>query len=264
MLDSFEQVNCIKWIKKYFKSANKKVAVIGISGGVDSAVVASLCVSALGAKNVIGVMMPIDGDIGIDETKLITQLGIRPIETNLSNTYETISDDVSNSHGMFSIGFSKLTNNNISQKDINIINGNVKARLRMVNLYSIATVCNGLVVGTTNKSETLIGYSTKFGDGGVDIEPIQDFYKTEIYELAKDLKIPTSIIDKPPSAELWKGQTDEEELGFTYEVLDEYLEGMEKKYPGVWDPKIATKIEEMIKNNRHKDLHLPYYKRGTK
>jgi NAD+ synthase len=263
MLSSFDQVDCISWIQDYFAQANKKVAVIGISGGVDSAVVAALCKLALGSSNVIGVMMPIDSDIGRDEVKLIRQLGIRPIEINLTNTYKTISNDVSNSRGMFNIGFSGLTDDNISQEDTNIIDGNVKTRLRMTSLYSIASVCNGLVVGTTNKSEAAIGYATKFGDGGVDIEPIQDFYKTEVYELAEDLNLPTSIISKPPSAGLWKGQTDEEELGFTYETLDKYLELNEKGTPekGTWTTEFLIKIENMIENNKHKNLNIPYFKR---
>ena len=260
-----EIITCEDWIEDYFHAANKKTAVVGISGGVDSAVVAALCAEALG-KNVIGVMMPIDGDVGRDEVKLIRQLGIRPIETNLSDTYKAICNDVSNSRGMFTIGFSGLTNDNTSQKDTDIINGNVKARLRMVNLYSIAAACNGLVVGTTNKSEAAIGYATKFGDGGVDIEPIQDFYKTEVYQLAEEFDLPTSIISKPPSAGLWEGQTDEEELGFTYEELDEYLQLNEKGTPelGTWSTELLIKIENMIKNNKHKNLNIPYYKREVK
>lgn len=107
---------------------------------------------------------------------------------------------------------------------------NIKARIRMILLYHHANIRQHLVCGASNKSELLTGYCTKYGDGGVDIQPIGDLYKTQIYQLAQYLKIPKPILTKPPTAGLWQGQTDEQELGMTYTILDQILYGLEMKY----------------------------------
>jgi NAD+ synthase len=120
----------------------------------------------------------------------------------------------------------------------------------MTILYSYSNHQNGLVIGTTNKSEMEVGYFTKYGDGGVDFEPIAGLYKTEIIEMAKRLNVPQSIISKKPTAGLWDDQTDEDEFGFTYVDLDNFLQG------GKLDPEVESKIKEIIKISEHK-RHLP-------
>jgi NAD+ synthase len=118
--------------------------------------------------------------------------------------------------------------------------GNIKARMRMVVLYAHANKNNMLVAGTSNKSEMLTGYFTKYGDGGCDIEPIGDLYKTDVWTLAKHLALPPSIIEKVPSAELWAGQTDEKELGLSYEKLDRLLQFLELGDPGHYLKDLGT------------------------
>lgn len=263
-LGTFDRLRCVMWIRDYFETANKKTAVIGISGGIDSAIVAALCVDALGKENVIGVVLPIYSAVEDcnDAVALIKNLGIQKIFISLQEVYN---------QWFYSFRSALTLHNQLSKHQFNagdtiddelIIKGNAKARLRMLTLYGIAGAADGLVVGTTNKSEEKIGYSTKYGDGGVDLEPIMDFYKTEIYELVKYYPaIPKEIVEKAPSAGLWAGQTDEEEIGMSYGELDSYLERMENNWANSWDLKKLDKIETMIRNSRHKDLHLPYFKR---
>jgi len=129
---------------------------------------------------------------------------------------------------------------------------NIKPRLRMITLYYFAAKFNYLVIGTGNKSEAMVGYFTKYGDGGVDILPIADLYKSQVVELAKKLGVPKSIIDKPPSADLWHGQTDEDEMGITYPEIEialrEITEGKRSELPRA---KIS-KVKKMLKNSEHK------------
>jgi NAD+ synthase len=120
------------------------------------------------------------------------------------------------------------------------------SRTRMAILYAYANHKNGLVVGTTNKSEMSVGYFTKFGDGGCDLEPIAEVYKTEVFEMSKKLNIPKTIIDKKPTAGLWPDQTDENEFGFSYQQLDKFLQG------GHIDPEIEIKIQDLNRNSEHK------------
>jgi NAD+ synthase len=138
--------------------------------------------------------------------------------------------------------------------------GNIKARLRMTALYDAAIKTNGLVVGTTNKTESHIGYATKYGDHGVDLEPIQDFYKTEIFEMARSLKIPESIINKKPTADLWNGQTDEEEIGLTYAEIDRILKHVldDGPYPGS-TLENYDKVLNMMVTSEHKRKLPPFY-----
>ncbi len=192
--------NLKEQIKNY---VGDRKAIIGISGGIDSSVVAALCVEALGKERVFGVLMPYGPQDMEDAYDIISFLGIQNKEINIKK----IADQ-----------FDFLNLNRITR-------GNVMARTRMIILYTLANQLNGLVVGTGNKSELEIGYFTKYGDGGVDLEPIGDLYKTEVWELAKHLGIPKHIIDKKPSAGLWEGQTDEGEFGMSYNELDAVLRG---------------------------------------
>jgi len=191
------------FIREQVAGAQAKGVVLGISGGIDSALVGKLCVMALGDDNVQGLFLPADKDVNPDSRQVAKYLHI------YTNTIPI---------GKMCQEMAMLTGA-LDQ----IPYGNIKARMRMVCLYAHANKNNMLVAGTGNRSEILTGYFTKYGDGGCDILPIGDLYKTEVWQLSADIGLPTNIINKVPSAELWEGQTDEDELGVGYEKLDRLL-----------------------------------------
>lgn len=237
------------FIKTTVESANAKGVVLGLSGGLDSAVIAVLAKKALGSKNVHCYYLPEFKVRDFDKEhidKLCEKFDLR---------YNTIVIDSM---------LSKIIE--FDNTDNDLVLGNIKARIRMLKLYQYANELNCLVIGTGNKSEISIGYFTKWGDGAVDFEPIGYLYKTEVFELAKFLDIPNEIVDKPPSAGLWDGQTDEGELGITYEELDRALKWidyvssnvsimtkymldkeMQKREPGY-----VKKVAELVKDSKHK------------
>jgi len=234
------------FIRNVVKKAKARGVVVGLSGGIDSSVVATLCVKALGRDKVLGVIMPErDSDPkDIEHAKMIAEkLGIRYIISDITDILKAFGAG----------GY-------VPTKEFDrIADGNLKARIRMCILYYFANRRKLLVAGTSNKSELYMGYGTKYGDLGSDFLVIGNLFKTEVRELAKYLGIPQEIIDKPPSAGLWKGQKDEEELGITYEVLDRILERIEK---GEDKEKISkdlnvplSQVEEVlnrIEANKHK------------
>lgn len=213
-MDCEREVNNVSnWISNYVKRANKKGVVIGLSGGIDSALVASLSVRTLGKDNVLGIIMPCESP-GIsvwNAKKVADKLGIKAIKSDLTDMFNKWKELV----------YNDMTPNRI-------ICGNQKARLRMSILYSFAHFHDYLVIGTTNKTEAMIGYYTKYGDGGVDFEPIADYWKMEVFEMARYLEVPKEVIDIPPSADLWEGQTDESELGMRYVEMDTILKAIEE------------------------------------
>lgn len=186
--------------------AGMKRAVIGLSGGIDSAVSAYLSAEALGAENVLAVRMPYKSssvDSLSDADKVIQALGVAAMTVDVTNMADPLFAQ-----------FPEITN---------LRKGNALARLRMTVLYDQSAAWGGLVMGTSNKTEILLGYSTVYGDSGVALQPIGDLYKTQLRQLAKALGVPDSILQKPPSADLWAGQTDEGELGYTYADVDQVL-----------------------------------------
>lgn len=194
------------FIKHEIEKIGLKRAVIGLSGGLDSALSAYLSAEALGAENVLAVRMPYrtsSEDSMSDAQKVIDALGL----PNLTVPITEMADPMFEHFPQMSSGRK----------------GNVMARLRMIILYDQSVEWGGLVMGTSNKTEFLLGYTTIYGDSGVALQPIADLYKTQVRQLARALDIPRSIIDKPPSADLWAGQTDEGELGFTYADVDQVL-----------------------------------------
>ncbi len=219
----------IKWLKDKVEEAGCKGLAFGLSGGIDSAVVAALAKKAF-PNDSLGVIMPCHSQSKDEEhAKLVAEsLDLKVKKVDLSDTFDTL---------LGSIGDDDLHHMAVS---------NVKPRLRMTTLYYYAQKNKYLVVGTGNKSEFTLGYFTKHGDSGVDIFPISDFVKSEVRELAKYLEIPEIVITKPPSAGLWEGQTDEEEMGMTYEDLDNYI------MTGEAPEDVKEKIERLNKLSAHK------------
>ncbi len=220
------------WIKQEVTAAKCKGVVIGLSGGVDSAVVSALAKKAF-PKNSIGVYMPI-GDMGqdlIDAKAVAASIKIETETVDLTDTFKALEKATPAS--------SKLAV------------ANIKPRLRMAALYSIAQENNYLVLGTDNAAEWILGYFTKHGDGGVDLLPIIHLTKGEVKDMAKELKLPKNVYTKKPSAALWEGQYDEDELGFTYDQVDAYLNKEEV------DSKVKEKIEHQIKITEHKRKSVP-------
>ena len=197
----------VEFVQNKVSEANADGLVVGLSGGIDSTLAAFLACEAVGKENVFGIVMPSTTTPTEDKlhgTAIAQLLGI--------NYKEIAIDSILNEF---------LSVTQLEEDKLSI--GNLKARIRMSIIYFYANSKNYLVSGTGNKSEILIGYFTKHGDGACDIEPIGDLYKTDVYQLAKYLEIPQEIIDKPPRAGLWNNQTDEDEIGMTYELLDKIL-----------------------------------------
>ncbi|HLC60600.1 MAG TPA: NAD+ synthase [Candidatus Nanoarchaeia archaeon] len=242
-------------IKDYFTTHNFKKAVIGLSGGIDSTVCAYLAVEAVGSGNVTGIFIPdhiTSSQSHDDAHEVAKRLNIK------THTIE-IHDIVD--------FFKKLDVQFNSKSEIPLANS--KARARMMILYYYANVENTLVIGTSDKSETMLGYATKFGDSAADIEPIGELWKTEVIEFGKFLKVPESITSKKPSPELMQGKTADTELGAAYEVLDEILKlHFERKLNANeiikegFDKKLVENIFERIRLNEHKRKMPPVLKIG--
>lgn len=196
----------VDFIRQQMGKAGFQRAVIGLSGGVDSATSCFLTVEALGAENVLALRMPYrtsGPDTLTDAQAVIDLLGIPSDTVDITPMVEPL--------------FQHFPDMDAVRR------GNVMARVRMIVLYDQSAAWNGLVIGTGNRTEALLGYTTLYGDAACAFNPIGDLYKTQLRQLAAALGVPRQIIEKPPSADLWPGQTDEGELGFTYAAVDQVL-----------------------------------------
>lgn len=221
-------------IRRAVRDSRAAGIVIGLSGGIDSSVAAALCVKAVGRKNVLGLIMPCHSDPAdaADARLLARHLGIRVRHVGLEKVFDLFLSILPEGKGL--------------------ARSNIKPRLRMITLYYHANKHNYLVCGTGNKSELMVGYFTKYGDGAVDILPIADLYKRDVVALARLLAIPERIITKPPSAGLWKGQTDEGEMGITYAELDDILHRIDKGLAQVQRPAKVSLVKKMMLRSAHK------------
>lgn len=241
--------DCIQWIKEWFDKNGKGCnAVVGISGGKDSSIVAALCVAALGKDRVIGVLMPNGEQTDIEYAyMLIDKLGIKYNIFDISDilyeclfcgfcTYNPISEEI-----VDNVEWSEQTKINLP------------ARIRMTILYAVSQSMNGRVANTCNLSEDWVGYATRYGDAAGDFSPLSNLTVTEVKEIGRVLGLPDELIDKVPSDGLC-GKTDEDNLGFTYEVLDKYIRTGE-----IEDETVRDKIDSMHEKNLFKLQLMPAY-----
>jgi len=240
-----EHIKAIEdFLSHHLEESGKKGFVLGMSGGLDSSLVAKLCADAVGPAKVLGLMLNeiVTDPLDVTHTRkwartlhvLFKEIDIKPMVDSFRR----------------GLGLKPSQRNAI---------GNIKARVRMIALYNTAAAENRLVIGTGNKSELLTGYTTKFGDGGADLMPLGDLYKTQVRDMAKFLKLPKQIMGKVPTAGLWKGQTDEGELGISYDDLDCILLGLELQFDKIdiarktgLPPKKIAKVERLVARSVHK------------
>jgi NAD+ synthase len=237
----------VAFIKSKVSESGADGAVIGLSGGIDSALTAYLTVSAIGPEKVLGLLLPEKGitskqDID-DALEIANALGIEYKLIEISQVLDSFSSIIP-----------------VFDSKAKTAIGNLKARTRMCILYYHANLMNRIVVGTGNKTELLLGYFTKYGDGGVDIEPIGGLYKIQVRELSRYMGIPAKMIEKTPTAGLWPGQTDESELGVSYEMADQILmmlvdekkkiSDIKRKFP----PEIVDKLTARVSSSGHKRM----------
>jgi NAD+ synthase len=230
----------VEWLQMKVKEANAKGLIVGISGGIDSAVVTHLIKRAC-PENSVGVIMPCKSNPKDQEDalKVVESCGIDHYVIDLTETHQTLFGAMEKqlkSAGTWNEANAKLGD------------ANTRARLRMTTLYAVGNNFNYLVVGTDNAAEWHTGYFTKYGDGGVDLVPLVHFTKGEVREMAKVLGVPDEVIHKAPSAGLWEGQTDENEMGTTYAMIDKYLKGEEIPEK---DRQIIEKMHARSEHKRH-------------
>ncbi|MEM7305188.1 MAG: NAD+ synthase [Planctomycetota bacterium] len=240
----------VSFLREELGSAGFSRALVGLSGGIDSAVVAALCARAFAPEDVLCVLMPYrtsNPDSEAHARLVADSLGVATRKVDISAMADGYLDQEAIEHPMR--------------------RGNVMARCRMVVLYDLSAEWRGLVIGTSNKTEMLLGYSTQFGDSAHAVNPLGDLYKHQVVQLARFLGLPGEVIDKPPSADLFEGQTDEDELGFTYADADKLLFRMiDQRYrePALlaagFSPTLVREVARRVVMNQYKRLTPPIAK----
>ena len=231
------------WLREKLAGTGADGLVLGLSGGVDSATAAALGVRAIGSQRVLAVLMPCHSQ---PEDARLARLvadtfSIPTLTVDLDGAYDALTAV-------------------LPPSDHPLAAANVKPRLRMITLYYLAQSRNYLVLGSGNKTEILVGYSTKYGDGGVDLLPMGSIYKTQVWELARELGVPRQVVERPPTAGLWPGQTDEGEMGITYAELDRVLAAIEARDTSGIEPATLEKVEHMIAGSAHKRALPPVFR----
>jgi NAD+ synthase len=249
------------WLRSHMKAAGAVRLVLGLSGGIDSAVVCALCTMAAGPARVVPAIMPIRSrDADIRDADLVARTyEVIPRVIDLAPAYDALLAALPED------GASGLEDANVSpsvrERQHALALANIKPRLRMATLYALANRYNGVFVGTGNKTELSIGYFTKYGDGGVDLLPIGDLDKTAVRALAHELGVPEPIIAKAPSAGLWEGQTDEAEIGLSYEQLDATLSAIASRATTTTDTAASDRVASLIAASEHKRTPIPVFRR---
>jgi NAD+ synthase len=254
-LPSYAHESVVRFLRAHLDGPPARRALVGVSGGIDSALVLRLASDAVGPDRVVAVLLPdhLHPSALLDETRAYAQalaatVRVVPID-GIVGALRSAVPEVGDPTGL----------------------GNFAARARMAILYALAGSLGALVVGTGNKSELLLGYFTKYGDGGADLLPVGDLYKTEVRALSAELGLPEAVRWRPPTAGLWEGQTDEGELGLPYEAIDQVLRGLEElrepeeivRLTGVSRDAVDG-IVDRVRRNRHKRRPVPVPKLGLR
>lgn len=231
------------WLREQLASAGADGFVFGLSGGVDSATAAALAARAVGPEHTLGALLPCHSQ---PEDARLARLvaktfGIPTVTVDLSEAYDALMAVLPSS-------------------DRRLATANVKPRLRMITWYYLSNSHDYLVLGAGNKSELMVGYVTKWGDGGVDLLPLGDLYKTQVWELARELGVPQEVVERPPTAGLWPGQTDEGEMGITYAELDRVLAAIESGDTCGIAPATLEKVQGMVARSAHKRALPPVFR----
>ena len=230
------------WLNEQLAAAGADGFVLGLSGGVDSATAAALAARAVGPQRVLAALMPCHSQP--EDARLAhvvaEAFGIPTVTVDLCGAYDALIAELPASEHPLAAA-------------------NIKPRLRMVTLYYLAQSRNYLVLGSGNRTEIMVGYSTKYGDSGVDLSPTGSLYKTQVWELARQLGVPRPVIERPPTAGLWPGQTDEGEMGITYVELDRVLAAIEAGDTSGIGPATLEKVKRMIARSAHKRAMPPVF-----
>ena len=239
--DSIPAQRITRWLREQVDAANAEGLVFGMSGGLDSSVLAVLAKTAVGPA-ALGLILPCHSSPEAESHALLVarKFSIEVATVDLTPVCDEFARQLPKGEGMAP--------------------ANIRPRLRMTALYYYSNLRNKLVVGGGNKSEIQVGYFTKWGDGGVDLMPLGDLYKTEVRELARRLDIPKGILEKPPTADLWENQTDEQELGITYDELDAILAAMESGRVEGFDSQKVERVRDLVARSEHKRTAVPVFR----